>query len=119
MSEESYLFLFVVESVRRTFRKFNFLYNKSHFNLKYCVCYFLLLVNLVRAWVYSSPTQCFQSLMIRVVNTEENGTQRKTGRMQEVKNLERQRKESNYHISFSNSSSFHLNSKKLIVTLYS
>lgn len=81
----SYFFL-PVESVRRTFRKLNSLYNKSHFHLKYCICSFLLLVNLVHAWVYSSPTQCLESLMIRVVNTEGkwySGEHRKNGRGKE------------------------------------
>lgn len=48
---------------------------------------------------------------------KENSTQGNTERMQEVKNLERQKKGSNYQISVSNSSSFHLNGKKLIVTI--
>lgn len=65
----SYLFL-SVESVRRTFKKLNFLCNKSYFHLMYYIYAFLLLVNLVHVWVYSSPTQCLESWMIRVVNTE-------------------------------------------------
>lgn len=94
MSEESYLFLSVIESVRRTFRDFNFLYNKSHFHLKYCMCFFLLLVNLVHAWVYSAPTQCLESLMIRVVNTEGkwySGEHRKNARGKESGETEKRK----------------------------